>query len=70
MIQVIKYKCCDKIFAACQEPECYTDRDWTNELKKYVKEGCKVEMKPDGKSFNFEICRCNKTPKEQLTINL
>lgn len=44
MIQTIKYKCCGKIFAACREPECYTDADWLKNLKQYVQKGHTVEM--------------------------
>ena len=56
MIQVVKYKCCDAIFAACNEPNCYTEKDWTKNLKQYAKEGCKIEMV---ESFKFEKCECN-----------
>lgn len=61
MIQVVKYKCCESVFAACCEPECYTDSDWLKQLKKYVNRGDKVEMVED---FKFGKCRCNKTSKE------
>lgn len=44
MIQVIKKPCCGVVFAACVDPECYTDKDWTTELSKYVKAGNVVEM--------------------------
>ena len=27
-VQIVKYKCCGKVFAACCEPECYIERDW------------------------------------------
>lgn len=46
IVQVLKYKCCGKIFAACREPECYTDKDWHRNLRKDVKDGHKVEMIP------------------------
>ena len=61
MIQVIKYPCCGKIFAACTEPECYTDNDWLKSLKKYVKQGYQVGMIEGGKGkLRFEICDCKK----------
>ena len=66
MKPVLKYKCCDKVFAACTEPECYTDDDWLNNLKDYVKRGDKVQMVESGTSFKFEKCNCN----EQLIIKL
>jgi hypothetical protein len=61
MIQVIKYKCCGNIFAACLEPDCYTDSDWLKSLKKYVKVGHKVEM-VDSEKFKFGQCQCQETP--------
>jgi len=63
MIQTIKYKCCGKIFAACCEPECYTDSDWLKSLKQYVKRGDKVEMMPSGQGFQFGKCECSEVEK-------
>ena len=54
--QVIVCKCGAK-FAACVEPHCYTEKDWQKDLRKYVNEGCTVEM-VDCASFRFEKCRC------------
>ncbi|OBW43523.1 hypothetical protein AB670_00053 [Chryseobacterium sp. MOF25P] len=65
MIQVIKYKCCGNIFAACCEPECYTDMDWLKELKKYVERGNKVEMIPNGGVLQFKRCECEKESKSK-----
>ena len=65
MIQVVKYKCCGSGFAACVEPECYTNKDWLKNLKQYVKEGHKVEMV---ESFTFEICKCNEVKKEEIKL--
>jgi len=67
MIQVIKTKCCGKVFAACQEPYCYTEKDWQKDLRKYVNEGCTVEMT---EKANLETCTCNseKESKAQLLI--
>lgn len=67
-IQIIKYKCCGKAFAACCEPDCYTDEDWTKELKKYVLRGDNVEMVEPG-DWKFEKCECNKTPIEPINPN-
>jgi hypothetical protein len=59
MIQVVKYKC-GCIFAACQEPDCYTDKEWLADLKNYVNRGDKVEMVEIGK-LKFSNCDlCNK----------
>lgn len=59
-IQVIKYGCCGKVFAAAREPHCYTDKDWQKDLRKYVADGCKVEIVD-----NFEFGKCECKPKEQ-----
>ncbi len=59
MIQIIKYKCCGAVFAACCEPECYTDSEWTRNLKKYVERGDKVEMIENG-TLKFGKCECSK----------
>jgi hypothetical protein len=57
MIQAIKYKCCDKHFAACIVPECYTDKDWLKDLRKYVLAGHEVEMVENG-NLKFGDCKC------------
>lgn len=59
-VQVIKYKCCGKTFAACCEPDCYTDKDWLTELKKYISRGDIVEMIDDSSEVQFGRCECNK----------
>lgn len=66
MIQTIRYKCCNVIFAACTEPECYTDDDWVKELKKYVERGDIVEMK-ESANVKFGKCDCKKE-LEQLKL--
>ncbi len=65
MIQVIKYKCCGKIFAACREPECYTDIDWQRNLRKDVRLGHTVEMIPNG-TMQFGKCECKKVTSPQI----
>lgn len=62
--QVIKCKC-GNIFAACRVPECYTDQEWTRDLRDYVLDGCTVDV-VDASSFNFDRCMCHK--KEEITI--
>lgn len=57
-IQVIKCKC-GSVFAGCVEEECYTDKGWMRELRKYVLKGCTVDM-IDRESFQFQKCTCNK----------
>ena len=57
MIQVIKYKCCGQIFAACCEPECYTEKDWLKDMRKYALRGDKVEMMESG-NVKFGKCAC------------
>lgn len=65
MIQVIKYKCCGNIFAACCEPDCYTDTNWLKDLKNYVESGDKVEMIPSGEGLQFKRCECKKQSKSK-----
>jgi len=64
MIQVIKYKCCGKVFAACCEPDCYTDKDWLKSLKKYVERGDNIEMVENG-TWKFEKCECEKEEEKE-----
>ena len=62
--QVIKCKC-GATFSGCIEPYCYTDTDYLKELKKYVQEGCTVEM-VEASEFKFQRCTCpKKEVKEQ-----
>lgn len=70
MIQVIKYKCCGNIFAACREPDCYTDKEWLKDLKKYVERGCKVEMIQSGEGLKFKRCNCSKEIKDKEPQNV
>lgn len=66
LIQVIKCKC-GKTFAACCEPECYTDKDWQKDVRNYVKKGCTVEMREAGQ-WNFERCTCVKQEEKELSL--
>lgn len=61
--QVIICKCGAK-FAACREPECYTDKEWLRDLSKYVKNGCSVDM-IGIKEFELESCRCAEIKKKK-----
>ena len=65
MIQVIKYKCCGKTFAACAEPYCYTDKDWQKDLRKYVLEGHTVSMQ-EKSDFRLDSCTCKKDSSPNL----
>jgi hypothetical protein len=60
---------CGSAFAACITPECYTDKDWQKDLRKYVKEGCTVEMRHSG-DFNFERCKCNEKQEAEIKNQL
>jgi hypothetical protein len=44
-------------------PECYTDKDWLKDLRKYVLAGHEVEMVENGK-LKFDKCTCK--DKENL----
>lgn len=67
MIQTIRRSCCNTLFAACVEPYCYTDEDWTKSVKDYVLNGCKVEMIESGNGFSFEKCTCE---ENQIKLQL
>lgn len=69
--QVVMYKCCEVVFAACMEPYCYTEKTWTRDLAKYVKKGHKVEMIERGE-LEMGKCKCVKqdgvTAANQLSL--
>lgn len=65
-IQIIKYKCCGKVFAACCEPDCYTDEEWLTNLKNYINRGDIVEMVESETSLKLDKCECKNTPKQLL----
>ena len=66
MIQVIKYKCCNKIFAACSEPDCYIDKDWLKSLKKYVERGDIPMMVDHDSGLKLEKCTCKEDKQPKL----
>lgn len=65
-VQVVRYKCCGEIFAACTEPECYTESDWQKNLREYAKRGEIIEIVESG-SVRMSKCKCEKkeTDSEQ-----
>ena len=67
--QIIKCKC-GKTFAACTEPECYTDKDWIKSLRKYVLDGCSVEVVDTNSDWKFEKCICETENPNQLKLKL
>jgi hypothetical protein len=70
MIQIVKYKCCQRTFAACAEPECYTDKDWLKNLKEYVNRGDTVEMVESGLGLRLEKCQCQEPVSIQTSSQL
>jgi len=61
---------CGSAFAACVEPYCYTERDWTKQLKEYVNKGYKVDL-VNVEGFSLEECKCEKeikTDKNQIEL--
>lgn len=71
MVQVTKCPC-GKVFAACVEPGCYTDAEYQRETRKYIKNGCTVELVESG-TWCFEKCTCTdmkpiEVDKNQLTL--
>lgn len=62
-LQVIKCLCGASI-AACTEPECYEEKDWQKELRRYVKMGYTVSLEDAG-SFSFGSCSCKEEATKQ-----
>jgi hypothetical protein len=59
---------CGNVFAACTEPECYTDIDWQRDVRKYIKGGCTVETVTSEEvkeAFASGSCKCDKTGKKK-----
>lgn len=69
-IQVIKYSCCGKVFAACVEPDCYTDSDWQKELRKYVLRGDVVDLIDSSTGLNLSKCECETVKQEKVQQDL
>jgi len=65
--QVIKYKCCGETFAACIEPDCYTDAEWQKNLRRYALRGDTIEM-IDSNSVTISKCKCVKKPEIQQDL--
>lgn len=61
-IQVIRYKCCGKIFAGCREPECYMSVEFQRELRKHAKRGDIIEFVEAGEC-KFGKCECKPVKK-------
>ena len=57
-VQVIKCKCGSR-FAGCREPDCYTEKEWLKDLRKYVLKGYSVETMKSS-DFKIEVCICEK----------
>lgn len=57
MTQTIECKC-GKTFAASGVPYCYTNEQWQEDLREYVKQGCTVSLKEDD-DVKFERCTCD-----------
>ena len=62
-VQVLKWKCCGGIYAACVEPHCYTSKDWLKDVKLAVKDGDGIEM-VDVSEAKLAGCKCKS--KEEL----
>jgi len=56
-----------KVFAACMEPQCYTDKDWMRDVRKYANGSCTVHI-VESQSFKFEKCDCDKYRKEPVNM--
>jgi hypothetical protein len=62
MVQVIVCKC-GATFAACTEPECYTEAHWKRDVTKYVKKGCTIKMIP-AEENQWGECTCPKSKQK------
>lgn len=58
MLQVVKYGCCGKVFAACYEPKFRYDKSWQNKIEEYSKRGDIVEI-IENNNVKFESCICS-----------
>lgn len=56
-VQTVRCKC-GCVFAACIEPECYMDKQWMKDLRRYVKKGNTVKVVPKDE-FEFGKCTCD-----------
>ncbi len=57
-VQTVRYKCCNRLFAACCEPDCYTDKDWLKSLRKYARMGHKIDL-VEGRVRIEGKCECS-----------
>jgi hypothetical protein len=64
--QIIKYKCCEQIYAACMEPLFYTSRDWQKDVREAIKKGDIVDT-VESTVVKFNKCICE---KPQLELKL
>lgn len=51
-----------RVFAACMEPECYKDKSWLRDVRRYANGSCTVHI-VESNSFRFELCDCDKYNK-------
>jgi len=59
--QVIYSMCCNKLVAACSEPDCYTDKDWRRQIGKSAAQGCRIDLVSfETVRASFDICDCKK----------
>ena len=48
---------CGAQVAACVEPDCYTDREWTTALREYVNSGYSVKL-INTNNVKLQRCKC------------
>ena len=65
--QIIRCKC-KAIIAACTVPECYMDAEWQKDMRKYVKQGCSVELINCDKSWTVSKCKCKEIKAAQKEV--
>lgn len=63
--QVIRHKCCGKIYAACRVPECYSEASWHKDMRTAIKKGDIVDTLD---SFEFGRCTCKEDNEPQKSL--
>ncbi len=62
-VQIVRYRCCGVVFAACAEPFCYTDKKWKKDVRDYLKQGHKTEIVPSSNFITVNNCKCKSQPQ-------
>ena len=58
---------CGSVIAACVEPYCYTDAKWQRDVRKYAKQGYKINIIDCG-DWKMAMCICKDPIDSQLKL--